>query len=355
MTKIITIESLRQERRDELRRLAEYKQLVPYRWVGGEMRAVPLVWQQGDPLVPEFDRPVGELMTLPSGYEAVIQNSVINVALGREALPILYTPIYGRLQDRNLTQHVDITGLNSGRAQAVFLEKMEGEEIKFGARTFQSKDVVPLAMYATGFQWTYEMTLWDKTWEVAETGRAVGEAYNALLNHLHLYPIISYAYAAKNQTPADATGANLYEKTRLTLQNAFQNAALDVDTETRRGRRPSVLLAHSSRRFQIEDALQRRLIGGTDFPALSGIDTVIYYDGYSITVGEKTYTYGGCPTGKGYLIEPKTWFRELVKIDLENDSGNADVSRLIGNQFVWWTVRGVFASPANAVEEITWP
>jgi len=91
------------------------------------------------------------------------------------------------------------------------------------------------------------------------------------------------------------------------------------------------------------------------YPAVSGIDTMIFYDGWSTAVGEKTYEYAGVDPGKAYLIEGQKFFRELVKHDLLVDAGNADLSRLVEELVVARARRGVVASPANAVEEITLP
>jgi hypothetical protein len=86
----------------------------------------------------------------------------------------------------------------------------------------------------------------------------MGEAYNALLNHIHLYPIINFNYAAKNKTPADATGATLLEKMRNTIKAALIPWLHRIKTPTPKlpGDR-IILLAHSSRRWDIEESLQR--------------------------------------------------------------------------------------------------
>ena len=346
--KIISIESLREERR---KRTIEVP--IPYIGVDGKEKTVTQKIVNGEMEVLELSRPLGEMMTTPAGLDSIVQKSVIDLQLGREQVPILYSPIYRRHEDANFTQHVDVTPFT--QALVVFLEHLELEEVKFGTRKIGAKDTVPIITYAAGMQWTEDMVLYDKTWEVTETNRSVGEAYNALLNHVHLNPILAYAYAAKNKTAADAAGATLLEKMRTTIKNGLIHASQDKNTDTGAPRRPSILLAHSSRRWDIEECLQRMQVGGTIYPAISQIDTMIFYDGWSITVGEKTYTYGGCATNKAYLIDPQRFFRELIKHDLRVDAGNADLSRLVEQQIVARARRGVIASPANAVEELTLP
>lgn len=346
--RIVSIDTLRAERRKQ-----SIEVDVPFIGPGGKPGSVKKRIANGEMETFELARPLGEMLTTPAGLYELVQKSVIDLELGREQVPLLYSPIYRRIEDANFTEHVDIKPFLN--AQVVFLEHMELEEIKLGARRIGAKDTVPIVTWATGFQITEDMRVYDKTWEVTELNRAVGEAYNALLNHLHLYPIISFNYAVKNKTAADATGATYREKLRNTLKAALVHASQDRNTDTRSPRRPNILLAHSSKRWDIEEVLQRMVIGGTEYPAVSGIDTMIFYDGWSTAVGEKTYEYPGVDPDKAYLVEGQKFFRELVKHDLMVDAGNADLSRLVEELVVARARRGVVASPANAVEEITLP
>jgi hypothetical protein len=346
--KILSIESLRAERRKQTLE-------VPVQFIGvdGKPKTATKRIVNGEMEVLELGRPIGEMITTPAGLDNLVQKSVIDLELGREAVPLLYGPIYRRIEDANFTEHVDIAPFT--RCVVVFLSHLELEEVKFGTRKVGTKDTVPIITYAAGLQWTEDMVLYDKTWEAAEASRSMGEAYNALLNHIHLNPILAYSYAAKNTTAADATGTTLLEKMRNTIRAGLIHASQDKHTDTGAPRRPNILLAHSSRRWDIEECLQRMQIGGTIYPAISQIDTIIFYDGWSVTVGEKTYTYSGVDTGKAYLVEGQKFFRELVKHDLRVDASGADLSRLLEDQVVGRARRGVIASPANAVEELTLP
>lgn len=346
--RVITIETLKEERRKQ-----NIEVDIPYLSPTGEMKTVKKRIINGEMEIFEFTRPLGEMITTPEGLDQIVQNTVINLELGREQVPLLYGPIYRKIEDPNFSQNVDIWPFIN--AQVVFLQHMELEEVKMGTRKIGAKDTVPIVTYAAGFEYTEDMVLYDKTWEKAELDRAMGEAYNALLNHIHLYPIISYNYAAKNKTAADTTGSTYLEKLRNTIKAGLKHAAQDKNTDTGAPRRPNILLAHSSNRWEIEECLQRMQIGGTVYPAISQIDTLIFYDGWSVTVGEKTYEYPGCPTNKAYLIEGQKYFRELVKHDLRVDAQKGDLTRLVEEQIVGRARRGVVASPANAVEELTLP
>ena len=360
--RIVDTASLRAERRQGTHEYTAQATIwdqpfnVPIRVAAGEMDTYELNRPMRDYLNMLQARPAaGEIIATPANLAQFITKTVVDLNLGREQVPLLYPAVYTRtITDANLTENVDV-GAIMARASVVFLQHMEGGEVRFGTRTLTPRQTVPLLTYAAGFEYTEDVVEYDKTWEISQLNEAIGRAYNALLNHIHLYPIISYAYAAKNQTPADTTGATFREKMRNTLKAALIHAGSDTATDTGLGRSPNVLLAHSSRRWDIEEALQRFVVSGTEYPALAGIDTLVFYDGYSITVGARKYTYPGVATNKAYLVDTSTYLIELVKHDLRTDAGVGDLSRLIQQQIVARARRGVFISPPNCVEEVTLP
>jgi hypothetical protein len=177
----------------------------------------------------------------------------------------------------------------------------------------------------------------------------MGEAHNAKLNDMHLGPIINFAYPkAGNKTAyqgetTDAKWVRFY----LTLNQAL------ADTQGAK-RAGSILLASSLDKSNIEMALKGGYtINGTTYPAVDGISTVIYYDGWTTTVGKKTYTYPGVAQGDAYLIRPRRGFKELVKKDLQIESTVGDLSRLVDAQIVGYSFRGVYAAVEENVQKIT--
>lgn len=342
----------------------EHVEHIPYRLHLGERdlsgNAVKRV-VQGEMETIRLSRPLGELMTTPDNLSAIVEKTILDLELGREQLPLLYTPIYRRRENPGFTLDVRVkTG--SGRARAVFVRRLEGEEVLFGDRVFEAEDTVPILGYATGFQWTEEMEIFDLSWEAEEANRAFGEAYNALLNHIHIFPIIdsNHVYPAKNRTAAQTEPGQVagpsYRNDRFTLKKALEHAALDKNADTGRVRQPTVVLAHPSNRFRIQEAMQSAVIDGTQLPAVGQqLNTVILYEGWSETIGEETYDYPGVPLNKIYLIDPRRYFHELVKQDLRIDAGGEDITRLIRAATVARTYRGVYAVPDNGVEEVTLP
>jgi len=295
----------------------------------------------------------GELITTDPNLVNLIQKSVVDQQLGREAVPLVYEPIYRRVEDRNFTEYVDIAPFVG--CKVVFLSSMEMEGPNFGTRVFGTKDTVQIVTYKADFQIHEDVIEFDKTWEIDETNRAFGEAYNALLNDIHLSPILDYTYAAKNKTAADATGTTYLEKLRNTIINGLAHAYQDVNSTTGAKRRPTILLIAGQHRWNIEMVMGQMQVGGTIYPAVSGIDTIIYYDGWSTVVGNKTYTYDGVNAGKAYLVDPKKYFIELLKHDLITDAQTGNLHYLIAQEIVSRARRGVVSAPANAVEELTLP
>lgn len=337
------------------RRLMDVEERIPYRMDGREGEVLKQL-VKGEMAAYEFETPVGELLKTPAGLDAIVQKTVIDIEVGREGVPLLYQGIYRRRENRNFPKNIEI-GPAVGRARVVFVEHIEGEEVKFGTRTLGALDTIPIITYAAGFQWTEDMEEYDATWEAEEANRAFGEAYNALLNHLHLFPIIDYTYPAKNFTAYQNLGAAFteYENDRATIKAALEHAALDKNADTRQARRPTIVLCHPVNQFRVQEALGRAQIGGTIYESVGAqLAQIVLYEGWSDAVGEKTYAYEGCPQNRLFLIDPQRYFQEVVKHDLLVDADGADITRLIKEAIVARARRGVYAAPANAVEEVEW-
>ncbi len=296
-------------------------------------------------------QPIGEMITTSDGLMDLVEKVRVDVAFGQAEVPILYEPIYRRVNGPFPGKTVDI-GENTLQANVVFFEKLEGGEVQFGTLQKGVPAQARLRTWAAGFEWTEDMEEWDSTWEFEMINQAFGRSYNYFLNHAHLSPITTYTYAAANQTPADATaGASLAEKTLKTFQAAYKEGVSATPQRTW-----SVILASEQNRFQIEEALLQpiRDVQGNALPRVP-VSTIIYYDGASINMGTETYAYAGVTAGKCYGIFPQQKMLEFVHHDLRIDADRPDISRLIESQVVARTRRGLYAMIDEAVEEITLP
>lgn len=282
------------------------------------------------------------------------QRQRFEVDAGRDEEPLLYLPIYDVVSDTNLPKNVSINKIGPGGV--IFEEVFEGGEVKFTS-VGSSEYTVPIRHWATGLEYSKDLVIFNELWNVPIVERQMGIAHNALLNHLHFGPILTYNYTANNQTAANTSGTTDEEDLALTLQDAIVASRTD-STNPRRG--PYVLLVSSADLFFFERVLTRvPQQGFTKQPPsmLQAIRSVIAYDGWSGTRGNKTVTYQGVTSGKAYLINLQYRgqdFRSFEKQALANSGMQEDVSRFMTQQ-VWDSYYGVYANPERAVQEITLP
>lgn len=275
------------------------------------------------------------------------------VDAGRLEVPVLYTPIYETISDPNLPRILSIQSMGPGGV--VFEQVYEGGEVKFASVTSSQKSV-ELAHFGVGLEYSDDLIAYNELWNVPIVERAMGQSYNALLNHMHLYPIISATYAAGNLTGPNPSGGNFTEDMFLTIEDAITAARTDT-TNPRRG--PYALLVSSANLFALERALTRvpQLGFGVQSSALDMVQTIIAYDGWTGTRGNKTTTYTGVTANEAYLISLQYRGQDFVsyqKSGLQEYGRDEDVSRFL-LQVIWDCRFGVYANPAVAVQKITLP
>lgn len=346
-----SIDSLKEQRRK-----GTIETEVPFVF-NGKQETVPKKIVNGEMEIIDIDKPIGEMMTSETSRKELVQKVVLDVELGREEVPVLYKPIYETLTDPNFPKEFEAKWAQSGTV--IFFEHLEGEEVKFGSLQAESGPIARIKGYAAGFEYTKEMEIFNQMFNFEIMNKAFGEAHNAMLNHLHLAPIIKFNYKTANKTAPQytnelgkalesATGAHYTLSLRATLRKALKDA--------RTAKRPgTILLANSADKEDIQDALGSMTIQATPYGATSGITDIIYYDGWDTTVARKTHAYEGVPQGKAYLIRPKRGFKELVKQGLQINSTVGDLTRLVEAQIVGDFWRGVFCAVEENVQEITLP
>lgn len=329
---------------------------------GGDAIINPMLAEQVDPEgglnvlhYPERrsgDLPIiREMINTSQGQMALLEKVRIDVAFGLADVPLLYGDIYDTIAPAGgfpggMYQVDEYTV----QANVVFLQKFEGGEVEFGTLQKGSPSVGVIQTYAAGFEWTEDMIEYDKTWSIEENTRAFGRAYNALLNHLHLSPIIGYSYTSDNTTTYNSSGSSHIENVHLTLQDAYKATVVPTTGPRRTG---TVLLASEADRFDIESAILTPVLdaNGNPLPNIP-ISSIVYYDGDTITVGDVDYDYPGVTPGSCFLIFPKRKLKELVHHDLRIDIGAADISRLVEGQQVGRTRRSVFANVIESVQKV---
>jgi len=199
---------------------------------------------------------VKEMIGTDDGSREFIEKVTYDLYSGREAVPLLYKNLYSTLVDANFPQ--TMTAKEFGPVQVVFLQKYEGGEVKFGTIGEGVEKVVSFVTYAAGIEYDEDILEYNQTWRLSEIGIAFGEAYNKLLNHIHLYPIISASFtttvgglAAQKAAQKDGTAQLIAFDTDL--PTTFRNA-LEVFPNGQ------WLLINSSDRYKIEDAIEASML-----------------------------------------------------------------------------------------------
>lgn len=332
--------------------------------VVGEIASVQMVSasEMHGRLTPEFTSKIpdiellkaaSEMITTSQGAMDLLEKVRIDIDVGLADVPLLYQPLYDRIDGPFAGGAAQIGGDVLFDANIIFLQHLEGEEIVFGTLAKSGAPTfVPIITFAGGFEWTEDMMEYDRSYEIGMNARAFGRAYNYLLNHNHLSPIIAFSYAGGNSTGADATaGEGIQAHTLRTFQTAYRTAAMAVPQRV-----PSVILANEADRFQVEDALLTPVLdaAGNQLRRVP-VDTIIYYNGATVANGVVSQAYPGVTAGTAYFIAPKMRLKELVHHDLRVDVGPGDISRLIQAQQVARTRRGLYLDIANSVQKITLP
>lgn len=305
--------------------------------------------------IPEIEllQPVSEMIGTSDGAMDLLEKVRIDIDTGLAEVPLLYQPLFERVNGPFPGGSVQIGGDVVFDANVIFLQKFEAGEIVFGTLAKAGvPSFVPISTFAAGFEWTEDMIEYDRSYEVGMNARAFGRSYNYLLNHNHLSPIIAFSYAGGNLTAADATaGENLQAHTLRTFQSAYRTGAMATIQRV-----PTWLLANEADRFQIEDALLTPVLdaNGNQLRRVP-VEGIIYYNGATVTNGVQSVTYPGVTAGTCYFIAPRLRMKELVHHDLRVDIGPADISRLVEGQQVARVRRGLYLDIANSVQKVTLP
>lgn len=310
-----------------------------------------------------FDRPVGEMITSADTAEGFLAKITLDLEMGFADIPLLYKPIYETITNRGFPEVFEAKWLQYGKV--VFLQHVEGQEVKFGVLESEEGNVAYIRTYSAGFEYTEDLIEYNNQWSMQLLNTAMGRAYNALLNHIYLNPILSYSYTSTNQTPANTmfdspaySDIDAYTRhilnVRQTLHDAKQ-ATLVKNSYGKNRAGSNIILCSSTDEQYIVEALNGFQVRGTVFQPLTGISQIIVYDGWSDEIRGETTSYDGVTAGKCYLVRPKVYMKELIKHGLIVDSGNPDLSRLIEEQIVGRARIGVYAGIEDSVEEITLP
>lgn len=317
-------------------------------------------------------KPIGEFLGTGNMVEELAQFVTVDIETGRQEVPLLYKSIYNTQTNPNFPRLID-SGFTIF-ADVVFLQHIEGQEVRFGTTRGEMGPTVPILTYTAGFEWNEDVEVYDEGWKVSIANEAMGKAHNALLNHLHFSPFMDADYTVAtgfgNETAflTHASGDRL-ESIRLTLRQAMFDAAQKDDAFGRsHAIRPTIALCNLSTAYEVNDALNliqdqsgigpvgadpaifigRRSDTAGPNPSVNQIGTVIAYEGETMQMGNLVWNYGTLADDVVILIQPKRNTFEFIKHDLRVDTDRPyDLSRLIAAQMVARTRRGLLVVPES--------
>jgi len=286
-----------------------------------------------------------ESITTSDGGKDYVQKITYDAYRGRENVNLVYKNLYTTQIDATFPEL--ITAKEMGPVQVVFLRVTEGGSVKFGTLKAGEEAVVRFYTYASGIEITDNMIEYNKTWEISDVAVAFGEAYNHLLNHLHMDPIINGTYTTTGGGLAAQKAAQEDADSPVAQLVAFDT---DLETTLRNAMtilpKGSAVIANSADKFILEDAIFGSLYSDNVTPtvvqrSLSPED-FIYYDGETVKVGDKEYEYGGVASGFIYMLVPKRQLQEKIKHDLRLEALSAEPRRLIAGGQVGVTRRATY-------------
>lgn len=288
---------------------------------------------------------VSEMIGTGDVPQEFLETVQYNLEEGQEQVPTLFDAIYDTTEDRSLSEVV--VRKSPGSASVVFLRKLSGGEVVFGDMEAGEESLVRLYTWAAGLEFDEDFVEYNKLYDIARLARVFGQNFRKLQNHLHLGPFTtSSAFVTTGSTVASQkAGQEAGTPQLIPAQDTSANTLRRALQVLPQG---SIVLHNSVDAEVIADAVAGDFLSDGRTPSnlktrLANA-TYVAYDGTTITVGGKTYTYAGVAPGECFIITPKQNYESLVKHGLITDSAIGDFSRLILSQLVGRSRQGVYAA-----------
>ena len=229
-----------QESMLEARRKANIETQIPFILNGKKEFATKKI-VNGEMETLKFNKPLGEMISYggTNVSKELLRKVVLDVELGREEVQPLYSPIYDTISDPNLPEILDAKW--ALRGACVFMETVEGGEVKFGTMQAEYGPTARIVTYTAGFEYTKQMKDFNQSFQVEMLNKALGQSYNALLNHIHLSPFINFSYKSANKTAYAGTAEDIsWVRLYNTIKNGMKAAIVAKRT-------PTVMLASKAK------------------------------------------------------------------------------------------------------------
>lgn len=294
-------------------------------------------------------KPQGEMSV--NELKSLVKQAVIDIASEMQAKPPLYKEIYEEIKDSSFPASLEVKDVIG--MQSAFGIVGDGEAVPLAEFKVEDMGTVRFKTYATGYSVTEEWVAFNQFWKIEMANKMIGQAHNAILDHMHFAPIIKATYDAKaktaKQTVTNGTPLqNVYESIRKGLKDAMGRRTIRGDIL-----RPSIILCNSATAMDVQAAVKGETEKGKTLGTLGMIDKIIAYDGWQGKVNGIDYTFDSPKNNVIYLIEPKRGFKALVKKEVTRVEQKGNILRLGNIDVVEFFMRTFVADVANAVHEVT--
>lgn len=292
--------------------------------------------------------PRGEMMSADD-LRAFAEQTALDVSVGMAEYPTIFQHIYEEIKNEHFPRDVrvrDIIGL-----QAAFGVVNDGESVPLADFKFGSLETVSFKTFAAGYSISRTFEQFNEFWKLPQASKALGIAHNAILDHLHLSPIITHTYTGKAVTNKATGGSTDLETVWLTLRAGIKDALKRTTAHGYR-LRPTIALCNSATAMDVEAAIKGLLQKGTQLGSLGQIKTVLSYDGWSGEVGGIKYDFEAPKDNEVYLIVPKVSFKSLIKEELTHLEQRGNILNLSALDVVETFTRVPVAGVADAVHKV---
>ncbi|MEL3899317.1 hypothetical protein [Treponema phagedenis] len=290
----------------------------------------------------------GEMMAEES-IRAFVRQTVLDITSAAAENPALFTEIYDVITNPAFSEMVEVRDLIG--LQAAFGIVSDGESVPLAGFKVGKMEAVRLLTYALGYSISKDWVAYNKLWKIEQANKAIGVAYTAVLDHMHLSPIIEGKYEKEAVTEKVAGSTDL-ETVWLTLRKGLKDA-LKRKAKSGYRLRPSIALCNTATAMDVEAAISGLLQKGTQLGTLGQIQKVLAYDGWDGEVNGRVYNFPAPKDGEVFLIEPRKSFKALVKTDLTKLEQKGDIMRLSEVDVAAFFRRAVVADISGSVQKVT--
>ncbi|MCK5605725.1 hypothetical protein KAR91_27770 [Candidatus Pacearchaeota archaeon] len=302
----------------------------------------------------------------PADLYDFVNATIIDVSRKVAVQPLLHSFVYKTDVDQGASK---VTTLRDTLEPGMHFKQIEGsgDPVPQGKAGVTAKEYLHQQIHGVGWATDYNFKLYNTLFKADQLNNAVARGYAFSINDRHLSPIIGGTYGAAGttkHTDASGSGTSYQEKLYNTLKNARRDLGSRTDPDTKKKIDASglVLLVSKSDAIDVEEVWKGQLNKFADsknLASLQGIDTVLGYDGDSITVGKDVFVATGVTSGTGYLIKPMDRaFRSLFKRTLTKlVQAFMNPFTLTSDEKSWHYVNGLYNTfgIANHVQKITFP